>query len=221
MPPMITPARVLTRCACAGALLGLLLSGSAWARDMTGKAGFGLTASSAGPDGGVTSAFRPSYRVLVGDNRGAMAIPLGGRRFLASWTLTTTSPAAPSTGRPSAAFNTYAIDRDAWETPNAGWFATNAAPWIAPLPGGGALVFGSDGTQSSAPVVVREWLSAARPTVSRDVLMIPSGTVTSLRGDLGDDGIVQATWVESQDNGTQRVYWSAGLPVSGLADAGR
>ena len=179
------------------------------------------SASSVGADGGVTSSFVPPYRVVVGDNREAMAVPVAGGRFLASWTLTTTSPASPSTGQRRAAFDTYDRARGVWETADTGWFATNAAPWIAPLPSGGALAFGADGTQPTARLAVREWASASRPVASFDVMANPVGTVSSLRGGLTVDGTVQAVWIETQDGGAQRLTWTVALPVGPSRDAGR
>jgi hypothetical protein len=44
--------------------------------------------------------------------------------------------------------------------------------------------------------------------------------VSSLRALLAPDGTVQATWIETQDGGAQRLLWSLALPVA-PDDAGR
>ncbi len=174
-----------------------------------------------GDAGATVAMFRPPFRVLTGDNRGVMAVPLGSGRFLASWSLTTTNPAAPGTGQRRAAFNTYDLARDTWETPNMGWFFANASPWLVPLSNGaGALAFGSDGDQPGARLVMRVWSAPERPATSRNVITTPIGIVSSLRGSLSPDGTAQATWIETQDGGSQRLLWSAALPVA-TGDAGQ
>lgn len=174
-----------------------------------------------GDAGATVATFRPPFRVLTGDNRGAMVVPLTGGRFLASWSLTTTNPAAPASGQRRAAFNTYDVTRDVWETPNTGWYFTNASPWLVPLAGGaGAMAFGSDGDQPGARVVMRVWSSPERPSSSRNVITTPTGVVSSLRAVLTVEGTAQASWIETQDGGAQRLLWSVALPVA-AGDAGR
>lgn len=200
----------------------LLVTWTGPARGAVGEAATDVmaTASATGAasgDGGASAAmFRPAFRVLTGDNRGAMAVPLGGGRFLASWSLTTTSPTASGSGPRRAAFSTYDLRGDRWGAANTGWFQTTAAPWIAPLAkGAGALAFGPDGAQPGAQLVMRTWSSPERPSVSRAAITSPLGPVTSLRGLLAPDGTVQATWIETQDGGSQRLLWSVAMPIVG------
>ena len=198
-----------------------------WTGPARGAVGDGATdvvasASATVPsDAGATATmFRPPFRVLTGDNRAAMAVALGGGRFLASWSLTTTNPAAPGAGPRRAAFNTYELAGDRWGTANTGWFQSDGSPWLVGLPkGGGALALGADGAQARAQLVMRAWSSPERPSVSRSVITSPLGAVSSLRALLAADGTVQASWIETLDGGTQRLLWSAALPVA-PADAG-
>ena len=183
---------------------------SAGASDLFGSAsGDGIA------DAGVSAVmFRPAFRVLTGDNRAAMAVPLGGGRFLTSWSLTTTSPTASGSGPRRAAFNTYDVIADRWETANTGWFQSGGSPWLVALSkGAGALAFGADGAQVRAPIVMRQWSSPAQPSVARSVITSPLGLVSSLRALLAADGTVQATWIETLDGGSQRLMWSVALPV--------
>ncbi len=175
----------------------------------------------AGADAGAGAAmFRPPFRVLTGDNRGALAVALGGGRFLASWSLTTTSPSAIGTAPRRAAFNTYDLPTDRWSTANTGWFQSSGSPWLVALSkGAGALAFGADGVQPRAQLVMRAWSSPEQPSVSRSVITSPLGLVTSLRGLAASDGTVQASWIETQDGGAQRLLWSVALPVT-PGDAG-
>lgn len=180
----------------------------------------GSATGGASGDAGVATMFRPPFRVLTGDNRGAVTVPLGGGRFLASWSLTTTSPTAPGAGPRRAAFNTYDVNVDRWGTANTGWFQSAGSPWLVALPrGAGALALGADGAQERAPLVLREWASPERPSASRSVITSPLGTVSSLRGLLAADGTVQATWIETQEGGAQRLLWSVALPTM-AGDAG-
>jgi hypothetical protein len=190
-------------------------SASAAATDVVASA----SAAAAG-DAGAATMFRPPYRVLTGDNRGAQAVALGGGRFLAAWSLTTTSPAAPASGPRRAAFNTYDAATDRWETANTGWYQTDRSPWLVGLAkGAGALAFGADGAQPRAQLVMRTWASPERPSTSRAVIATPLGTVTSLRGLAAADGTVQATWIETDDGGGQRLLFGVALPVA-AGDAG-
>ncbi|MDB4929351.1 MAG: hypothetical protein JWM10_1835 [Myxococcaceae bacterium] len=178
-----------------------------------------VASASATASGGATM-FRPPYRVLTGDNRGAQAVALGGGRFLAGWSLTTTSPSAPGAGSRRAAFNTYDAPTDRWETANTGWYPTDASPWLVGLAkGAGALAFGADGAQPRAQLVMRTWASPERPSTSRNVIASPLGTASSLRAIAAADGTVQATWIETDDGGGQRLLFSVALPVA-AGDAG-
>jgi hypothetical protein len=60
---------------------------------------------------------------------------------------------------------------------------------------------------------MRMWSSPELPSVSRSVIASPLGLVTSLRALLASDGTVQASWIETQDGGAQRLLWSVALPV--------
>ena len=198
----------------------LLVTWTGPARGVTSVGATDLLASASASGDGVADAgaaaamFRPAFRVLTGDNRAAMAVPLGGGRFLTSWSLTTTSPTAPGSGPRRAAFNTYDVTADRWETANTGWFQSGGSPWLVPLSkGAGALAFGADGAQARAPIVMRQWASPAQPSVARSVITSPLGLVSSLRGLLAADGTVQATWIETLDGGSQRLLWSVALPV--------
>ena len=176
------------------------------------------TASATGvadSDAGATGPrFRPPFRVLTGDNRGALAVALGGGRFLSSWSLSTTSPSAAGTAPRRAAFNTFDLPTDRWGTANTGWFQSSGSPWLVALSkGAGALAFGADGVQPRAQLVMRMWSSPELPSVSRSVIASPLGLVTSLRALLASDGTVQASWIETQDGGAQRLLWSVALPV--------